>query len=106
MQLRRDGFVRPTFGDEFEGEAASQISDPLTRGFMQVLLEEALELSQGYGAESRHHLGLEIGFPCQLFPVVYLQKAFTHRFMFCFAARCSARLRIPTPLIHTWRKSV
>src|SRR5487761_2611113 len=75
FELRGRGFGGVTLGDEVFGQAALEFAEPAARGALNVLLEEALQLPFGNGAERGHAGRVVLGLPGQLLPALHRQKA-------------------------------
>jgi hypothetical protein len=78
-QFQAHGLGGPTFGNQFERDAASQLARPLAGSFFEVSDEEALHLTQRDWAEGSHERGLKLCFPGEFFPILNYHQSALHR---------------------------
>jgi hypothetical protein len=62
-------FVGIALGDQLRGDFESQGSAPSTRGLVEMLGKEALDVAKGNAAAGRDGCRVESGLPGQAFPI-------------------------------------
>ena len=78
FQLVCRSFIGISLGDEVLGESTLKFPQPVAGSAVQMLAEQALQLTLGNGAKRGHFRGIEISLPRHLFPLLNCQEAPIH----------------------------